>query len=258
MRAGVHLAIHRWCSSVVIFLLLSTLCPARSLAGPAGKAIKKAAELLIPALAGAAIAHQIHTPAEPEAPADPVASAFEACIHDLTAVAVTEQRESAQAVALGYLQRSYRLAEGDAYDIVLSVLVDLCESHASTPLARLVPAFIRAVKNRAVDQWRGRKRYLRCEGVLSYYLQTCGQPVLQDEQVRLSGEADAARRLFCTLPGNAQYIILRHAVVGESFPAIGQELGLSADQARTLYHNSLRQVRTRLRAQCFSGQDLDE
>ena len=168
------------------------------------------------------------------AAADP----FEACVQTL----MTGEERSVRT----YIERTFRTSPDDALDLVRDALISVCVRHAQHRYERLGAALRTASVNRATDGWRQRRRYPRCP--LDNNVPSCSPAA--DEGVRFKQEERAVLAALCKEDRVSEQIIRQRVMEDLSFEAIGRELGLTADQTRTMFHNALRRVRQRLSEAC--------
>ena len=145
-----------------------------------------------------------------------------------------------------YLQRVKGVGPDDAHDIVRESLLAVCERHGALPYASLGSVLQRAAERRAISRWR----HSRLECFLSEDVPSCSAS--PDESARFAQEVRAVDAALCQETSDAREIVRRRVVEEEDFDAIGKDFGLSADGARTVFHNALRRVQKRVREACGS------
>lgn len=163
---------------------------------------------------------------------------FESCILELAS-----GEEPAVRVQV---QRAYRLSEDDAHDLVRDALITICVRHATSPYQNLGAALQKAATNRARDGWRHRRRYPACP--IDGQVPAC-DPWL-DENARFDQEQRAIEAAFCAEDRISERIIRVRVMEEQDFATIGREHGLSADQARAMFHNALKRVKKRAADAC--------
>lgn len=170
--------------------------------------------------------------------AEPDGTPFGACIEALVPAEEDTVRRQ--------LTNKYRLSPDDAHDLVRDALVSVCARHAVRPYERLAAALQTAAENRARDGWRHSRRYLACP--LDDQMPTCAPS--PDETTRLRDEDRVVAAALCKEDRVSERIIRQRIVEEMDFASIGNELGLTADQTRTMFHNALRRVQRRVAEAC--------
>jgi DNA-directed RNA polymerase specialized sigma24 family protein len=143
------------------------------------------------------------------------------------------------------LQLRFRLSKDDAYDIAHDAMINVCTSATLHAYDNLGAVFWTAAEHRAIDDWK-RRQHLRC--VRDDEPLVCKPQ--RDEHERIAMEdaiVDAAR---CRLSKQEALAIYLRVHDGMDFAAIGTELGVSADKARSIFHNSVDKLRRILQDRC--------
>jgi DNA-directed RNA polymerase specialized sigma24 family protein len=145
-----------------------------------------------------------------------------------------------------YLQRVRGVLPDGAHDIVRESLLAVCESHAAKPYARLGPVLQVAAERKALD----RRRRSRFQCPLLDDSPDCSP--LPDANARFAQEERVVDTALCAEPSREREVIHRRLVEEEDFATIGADFELSADEARTVFHNALRRIQRRVREACDS------
>ena len=165
---------------------------------------------------------------------------FDACLRELLAADEPAERRR--------VQHRYKVSADDAHDLVRDALLNVCVSHSRRPYERLAAALHRAVDNRARDDWRRRRRYLSCP--VDDNMPTCQRTA--DETVRFAQEDRVIAAAVCRVDRVSERIIRLRVIEEMAFEEIGAgfEPRLTADQARTMFHNAIRRIREQVAATC--------
>jgi DNA-directed RNA polymerase specialized sigma24 family protein len=125
-------------------------------------------------------------------------------------------------------------------------MLTVCVRHAQKPYDNLGAALQTAAFNRGLDDWRRNRRYKQCP--LDESIPACSP--LADASLHFRQEEQAVEAALCRETPNANRIIRQRVVEGLDFATIGRELGMSADDARTTFHNALRRAKARVASAC--------
>lgn len=140
----------------------------------------------------------------------------------------------------------YRLSEADTQDLVRDAMLRVCLRNEYTAVRRPGAALQIAADNAAKDDWRRTRRYSRCP--VDDALPAC--PAASEPFVRFEQELELVEAALCKEDRATERIIRLRVQEDLDFSAIGGQLGLSADDARTRFHNGIRRVKKRVSEQC--------
>lgn len=158
---------------------------------------------------------------------------FDTCLLDLEGAPV---ERVAQAVA-----RRFRLQAADTTDVARDAMLKVYVRHAVSPYDRLEAALQQAAFNQASRGWSRRKRLADCP--VETVLPACDPR--QSETVRFESELRAASAALCQESALDDRILQERVIDQTPFDEIGAGVGITADQARTRYHNAMRRVKLR-------------
>ncbi len=157
---------------------------------------------------------------------------FDTCLAQLDGAEVRRVGES--------VARQFRLSKEDATDVARDAMLKVCVRHAVQPYDRLAAALQMAAANKAKRSWRRQKRLAECP--LEDLIPVCD--TRQPAEVRFESELRAATAALCQESALDDNIIQERVIDEDDFATIGARHGITADQARTRYHNAMNRVKT--------------
>lgn len=144
--------------------------------------------------------------------------------------------------AKGIVRHKYRLNAYDADDVVMHALVATCTRE---PLpAKLRAYFWKVANTRGQRVVESARRTVSCDSLDEATWQACSYEPPEEREALLSLLWE---RALCELD-DREARALRGRLEGLPFRAVGEQLGLGADKAKDLFHNTLNKLRRRLKS----------
>ncbi len=145
----------------------------------------------------------------------------------------------------GMLRSKHKLSEDDAKDAVGDAILKVCVAHSKRAYPNLGGALTTAAKYRAID-WKRRSRTV-C-GVDSV-VPVC-ERAAPDEVAAVHQALKILDAAYCLEREPERDIIYRRAFEEQDFATIGAAYGISADEARTIFHNAARRMAAKYAKAC--------
>lgn len=145
--------------------------------------------------------------------------------------------------AKAILHRDYGLNSFDADDVVMQALVTTCTQR---PLPEKLEAYFWTVAKRQGQRAVGSaRRMVACDSSDDPELYTCAS---RPPEVREYLLARLWERAMCELNGREAHVLRSRFDGDRSFRAVGEQLGMSEERAKNLFHNAVKKLRRRLEA----------
>jgi DNA-directed RNA polymerase specialized sigma24 family protein len=138
----------------------------------------------------------------------------------------------------------YRLSDGDAHDVVLDALLNVCNAHPRKQYRNLGAVLQTAASRRAIRWATRRGRQCPVDGEWP----SCSPS--SDELVRFEDEDRVVDAALCKEDVVTQQVIRLRALEDLSFRQVGERVGLPENLARSSYHNGVGRIRKRLADTC--------